>query len=230
MVAFLDEDTERKIEIAWCPSHCGIGGNERADRLAKQATELAFSAPIWKSRAHMRRRAKEIMQEDWQQEWSRYPLQGHFAISNRIPPTIKPTKHFRDLRFNRELFGRLMQCRTGHGYIGEYYQQFHINESIDCPCGEELQTREHILRECPRYEESREELRKVSRDIVLSDILGTMQGIKALTKFLGKSGAFSRSGEGRTPREAPVFEDEPEPPDEEEPHFYDSDRDVEDGG
>ncbi|KAK0201167.1 hypothetical protein DFS33DRAFT_1227983, partial [Desarmillaria ectypa] len=71
-------------------------------------------------------------------------------------------------------------CRTGHGFAGEYYSRFVPNENIDCPCGERLQTREHILREYERYEDHRDLLQAVSRDIFLLDNLGTKNGIEAL--------------------------------------------------
>lgn len=31
---FLDNDITRAVDIAWCPSHCNIQGNDRADELA----------------------------------------------------------------------------------------------------------------------------------------------------------------------------------------------------
>ncbi|KAJ3862450.1 hypothetical protein EV359DRAFT_12033, partial [Lentinula novae-zelandiae] len=88
-------------------------------------------------------------------------------------------------------------CWTGHAYAGEYYSQFVPNENVNCPCGEELQTREHILRACPRYEDHRHILQKASKDICLKDILGTREGIEALTEFLDESGAFTRTGRPR---------------------------------
>ncbi|PBK87302.1 hypothetical protein ARMGADRAFT_939233, partial [Armillaria gallica] len=103
-------------------------------------------------------------------------------------------------------------CHTGHGYIGEYYSQFVPSENVDCPCGDAFQTREHIIRECPLYETRREELRKASRSLYLPDILlGTKEGIEALSQLIEDSGAFTRSGEPRVLRVAPEFrEDEGE--------------------
>ncbi|KAK0464628.1 uncharacterized protein EV420DRAFT_1517295 [Desarmillaria tabescens] len=43
-----------------------------------------------------------------------------------------------------------------------------------------METRDHIIRECPRYNGHRDGLRKVSRDLYLPDILGTKEGIEAL--------------------------------------------------
>lgn len=117
------------------------------------------------------------MQNNWRREWRKAPKEGRYGISNRIAPSLRPTKHFKELENSRELFGRLLQCRTGHGYTGEYRKQFVPGESVDCPCGEPFQTREHLIRECPLYEDQRDILREISRDISLPEILGTPKGI-----------------------------------------------------
>jgi hypothetical protein len=207
---FLDQDETRRINLAWSPGHNGIKGNERADELAKQAVGLASTAPWTSSRSNATRRAKERCAKDWVKEWTRTPKTGHYAIANRFPPSMKPTKHFTALNGKREVFGRLIQCRTGHGYIGEFYQRFVPSENVNCICGEPLQTREHLLRECPRYETHRHILRQVSRDISLPEILGTRDGIRALSEFLEKSGAFTKTGEIRRTYTLPIFEEEPE--------------------
>ncbi|KAJ7048438.1 hypothetical protein C8F01DRAFT_957503, partial [Mycena amicta] len=102
-------------------------------------------------------------------------------------------------------------CRTGHGYTGEYYSRFVPDESNHCPCGEDFQSRSHILRECPRYNNHRHILKKVSRDIALPVILGTTKGISALAKFLEESGAFTKMGQPRRENKLPTLEEEPEP-------------------
>ncbi|TFK58962.1 hypothetical protein BDN72DRAFT_873108 [Pluteus cervinus] len=89
MCKFLDGDPGNTLDIAWCPSHSEILGNTRADALAKEACEL---------------------------DWSTSPRLGGSTIANRIPPSLNPTPHFKTLRRNRELFGRIVQCRTGHAY------------------------------------------------------------------------------------------------------------------
>jgi len=69
MVKFLDDDNAHSIEVAWCPSHCNIPGNDRADELAKEATQLAWSVPIGTSRAFALRKAKATTQSAWVREW-----------------------------------------------------------------------------------------------------------------------------------------------------------------
>ena len=158
----------------------------------------------------MLRRSRQAVQEKWRRDWSKEKKEGRFAISDKFPPSCKTTRHFRELDGKRELFGRLIQARTGHGYIGEYYKQFVPDENTDCPCGEFLQTREHLLRDCPRYEDQRYILREASGDIALADILGTKEGIEALTHFLDLTGAFTKSGSQRKPYAAPTLEVEEE--------------------
>lgn len=155
------------------------------------------------TRAYMLRRAKASVQEQWRREWKASVKEGHFAVANRFPPSLKPSRWFKDNP--REVLGRLVQVQTGHGAFGEYYRRFHINEDIACPCGDALQTRVHILTECPLYEDYQYILRQVSRNAALPDILGTQAGVKALADFLSNSGAFTRSGCPHAPRTAPHF-------------------------
>ncbi|KAJ6622184.1 hypothetical protein B0H10DRAFT_1788400, partial [Mycena sp. CBHHK59/15] len=85
-------------------------------------------------------------------------------------------------------------CRIGHCVTGEHYSKFVPSEDVDCPCGEASQTREHLLRECPLYEDQRYILENLSRDVSPPEILGTKKGIEALAEFLDKSGVFTKTG------------------------------------
>jgi ribonuclease HI len=206
----LTANPRTKTTLSWCPSHSGIKGNDRADALAKQATERALDSPIGVTRTNALRRTKAIATKLWIREWRKSALQGRYAIANRFPPSLKPTHHFRAQSHNRELFGRTLQCRTGHNYTGEFRHSFTLNGQYECPCGEPTETREHILRECPRYNAFRHRLEKASRQISLPTILGSREGISALSDFLKASGAFSRlNATASTP---PSFDDEPIPP------------------
>ena len=51
----LSNRRDLSIMIAWCPSHCGIPRNERADQLAKEATDLERQTPFSISQANTRR-------------------------------------------------------------------------------------------------------------------------------------------------------------------------------
>ena len=39
-ITFLNENRQATIEVSWVPGHMGIEGNDRADEIAKEATDL----------------------------------------------------------------------------------------------------------------------------------------------------------------------------------------------
>ncbi|KAF9441262.1 hypothetical protein P691DRAFT_626154, partial [Macrolepiota fuliginosa MF-IS2] len=48
---------------------------------------------------------------------------------------------------------RLTRCITNHAPIGSFQQRFFLGQyDMSCPCGHELEMREHILNKCPLYE------------------------------------------------------------------------------
>jgi hypothetical protein len=202
------------ISIAWCPSHCDIPGNERADALAKEATSLGCQIPFTTSRSNARRRSKIATTKLWQNDWKLSNNAGRFAIANRLKPSLNPTKHFVNLKDNREVFGRVLQCRTGHAYLGEFRRTFLPNspDPHTCPCDDDTpESRAHIILDCPRYAQHRDILEKASKHLALPTILGTSKGISALAEFIQKSGAFSRTGTPPSIPQPPSPEDEPIP-------------------
>lgn len=106
----LTNNANLSIAVSWCPSHCDILGNERADELAKEATSLESQASFSTTQSNTKRRSKRAALLLWQQEWKATPKYGRFAIANRIPPSLKPTKHFLALKRSHEVLGRVLQC------------------------------------------------------------------------------------------------------------------------
>ncbi|KAH9952454.1 hypothetical protein BGW80DRAFT_1527032 [Lactifluus volemus] len=83
---------------------------------------------------------------------------------------------------HRQLKVRLI---TGHAFIGSYAARFLPGKPISCPCGEPLQTVDHVVSHCPLYTDARQEiLRPIDRDISLPVLLGTAEGGAAMTRFL----------------------------------------------
>ncbi|KNZ72191.1 hypothetical protein J132_04472 [Termitomyces sp. J132] len=52
----------------------------------------------------------------------------------------------------------------------------------------------HVIRECPKYEEHRDILKKVDEEMEMENLLGTKKSIEAMGKFLAKSRAFTSTG------------------------------------
>ncbi|KAF8581097.1 hypothetical protein K439DRAFT_1355149, partial [Ramaria rubella] len=80
--------------------------------------------------------------------------------------------------------GLVVQSRTGHAFMGEYYATSVPANETGYPCGVTLQTQAHILQECPRYDEHRHILEDAVPNGHIADILGTPNGITALASFL----------------------------------------------
>ncbi|KAG8958498.1 hypothetical protein FRC05_008840, partial [Tulasnella sp. 425] len=173
ILGFLDSHPQNEFEIRWVPGHSRIEGNEQSDVLAKRGAFMQ-QRPV-NSLTYAFRRAKEKAKEAWQSEWRRTPPRGGYAFANRIPPSLDPTQHFKNLR--REAYARLTQCRTGHAFVGEYYHRFVPSEDTSCP-------------------ESRELMSDVIPDLNLADIFGTKEGIEALGRFLTHTDAFKKQPSG----------------------------------
>ncbi len=99
--------------------------------LAKKATERACDPSISVTRTNALRQTKVIATKLWHCEWRKSALTGYFAIANRLPPSLNTTHHFYAQKNNQELFGRTLQCRTGHGHTGEFRQRFSLDGQYD---------------------------------------------------------------------------------------------------
>ena len=128
----------------------------------------------------------------WKHRWSNTPNppSAWFQPANRIPPQLKPTQRF--LSTDRKTFSRLVQSRTGHAHTGEYYRRFVPTQDVECPCGAQVQTRQHITLDCKRHQRHRNIL-GYGRHAQWGRLVGTPKGIKKMIKFIRRSRAFDKS-------------------------------------
>ena len=140
---------------------------------------------------------KHKMLEAWRHKWSNSPnsLSAWFQPANKLPPTLKLMKRF--LSTDRKTFSRLMQAHTGHAHTGKYYKRFVPTQEIGCPCGTNLQTRQHITLECKAYSRHRNVLRTGHTE--WGRLTGTIKGINKLISFLKNSDAFNKTTPAQDP-------------------------------
>ncbi|KAF8329578.1 uncharacterized protein EI90DRAFT_3211115 [Cantharellus anzutake] len=140
------------------------------------------------------------MAETWTHRWTNTPnpLRSGFYAANQLAPKLRPTKWFRKL--DRKPFSHVIQFRTGHAHIGEYYHRFRINRA--CQCGKSTQTRVHILTECPRTSRHRYLLGR-GNQTKFHILMGKMKGIERLANFIKKSKTGDKPTTTNTPRGPP---------------------------
>ena len=141
------------VHLQWVPAHCGLPGNERADRLAKEAAELPQHSAEVDARTLTRavaRAARKRWQEGWPRGWYRSIMGDHAP-----GPVCAAT---------REEAVEVHQLRAGHWGRSEQYlhrigrrptNQCQQYSDAGCPaglclvCKEATDTPEHVLLHCP---------------------------------------------------------------------------------
>ena len=90
---FLNKNRRASIEVLWVPGHMDIAGNDRADEIAKEATELEPATEIT-TIANLHRQLHDNMKVEWVVEWAKKPRTGRYAIADRIPPSLAGSHTF----------------------------------------------------------------------------------------------------------------------------------------
>ncbi|KAF8623926.1 hypothetical protein AX17_007254 [Amanita inopinata Kibby_2008] len=149
--ALLTDHPDTRIELTWAPGHRGIPGNEAADTLAKDAVSL--KGVIHSTLSWAAEHAKQKTTKAWRSLWNAKPHANLAATAIQLPPSPKLLPFHRDFGGPRHIHTRIIQVILGHGFFGQYYSRFVPSEDPACHCGTaNIQTRDHILTECPTFE------------------------------------------------------------------------------
>ncbi|KAF8697670.1 hypothetical protein AX14_001310 [Amanita brunnescens Koide BX004] len=155
--------TNNTISFAYCPSHVGIEGNERADRLTKTGAAMGPTLPLKILRSNFLNDFKRDMTRHWRTLSNSQTYKGHNWLPIRrkrrmFKPRIgdKATKHFFISMAGNDIetISRMARAITGHAPTGEYRQRFHPDLPMHCKLCDStaiLHTRAHVLIDCPSY-------------------------------------------------------------------------------
>ena len=217
-------------KLVWTPGHGGLDQMNITDKNAKAAAESkrGYVLPLFVSRSAALSEIESLALKEWHQHLDKLedkdanifrPKSGFkpFADTSRRPSSTfmkrKPAKWFKTIK--RSLMSQLTQMCTNHAPTGEYFKtcvwkyQGKPDSFFHCPCKNSsdhpptLQTRDHIIRACPLFQDARERLERVFPRIGNPRVsLGKMvrkQTIQHTLEYL-KAGPFSRK---HAPHEPP---------------------------
>ena len=161
-----------QISITWCPSHCNIRGNKRADTLAKQGAgssvpyRFALTTKTW-----LPVQARAQFMERWK---TQLPLSM---------PSFTFPKHLQEVEWanTRALWWVFCNCAPTDPPP---------NITADpCPCGIDLVTSHHLLRECQLLSTQRTILQRATTgDIHTPQFIMSPENGLPLRKFLHATG------------------------------------------
>jgi ribonuclease HI len=158
-----------EVQLHWIKAHVGHKGNERADVLAKEGTELPDEVinniPIPKS--FVKQKLLEKLTEKWACMWL-----------NERPDEFRQTRFWMSsidinlskslYKLNRPRLSKVIQLITGHNYLG--YHQFNIGRINSSKCRYCDFVREdaiHLCTDCPEFRTERERVSNQNGDVRL---------------------------------------------------------------
>lgn len=156
-----------KIQLIWIPAHIGIVGNERVDKLAKQAvkkesieTNIKLSKSEGKSIIW-----KETIRE-WQSQWNREIKGRHlYNIQNKVGDV-------KNRGGNRREEIVMTRLRIGHSNLNSTLHIIRKHPTGFCGYCQVAETTEHVLMSCKQYDEQRKEMiEELGKETGMKEIL-----------------------------------------------------------
>jgi hypothetical protein len=216
-----------KVTLQWLPRKIHFVGFRRAKQRAFHAIRTALPADLVEP--FSLKKQKEMARVDaiakWAEKWHQAPRTSMaYQTAIRAPPdgrahhTFQPEKpkgprtpaqaeqaqgQGNTVKFSRLTHSTFYRFVTGHAFTGEYTQRFyplHTQDQIACPCGEPVQTIEHVLLHCPRYTEPRRRhLTAFGRPRALHQLFNKPERVLGMLRFLEETNACARPRERWNP-------------------------------
>jgi ribonuclease HI len=143
------ETSNKNIKFIWIPGHCGIHGNEEADKHAKKAA-MSIETPKLNltTFTDQKKIIKIVASNIWQEHWRNQVNKLREIKQNILQWQSIQKSRKEEIIINRIRIGH---TRLIHGYLMDN------GEPPNCPsCGVAL-TVKHVLTECLQFRELREE-------------------------------------------------------------------------
>ena len=151
----------RRVALQWIPAHCGVPGNERADRLAKDGAS-----------------------GEQPNNSTTFTEKKNIIRTLRAPTTSRDDYHL----LSREQQSVLVRLRTGHNRLNSHmHRKLKLVPSPSCPCGQGDQTAEHVLQTCPLFNQAREEVWPADTPLP-TKLYGCLEELEKTTAYIARTG------------------------------------------
>ena len=150
-------NTNYSVHLHWVKAHCGVLGNENADRIANLGHNLNKSALFPLSLEEKLSVFKSKFVDHWNHLWLTEVEdtgKGKHLQMIRGRLNTPPPASFSDRRDEVNMF----RLRIGHAGLGKYLYRIGYAEDDQCDFCQEDETVEHYLLDCMKYDEERIEL------------------------------------------------------------------------
>ncbi len=144
------EANDRRICFLWTMGHNGIVGNEKVDRLAKEAAttgDILNYATFNDSSVYF----KQKMRKNWVDEWGKYceSSSNHYCL---IHPTIPHSIfHIDHTKTDRNFITTITRMKLNHGKFPAHLWKIGLRNTAQCDCNQGDGDLNHILFNCNNY-------------------------------------------------------------------------------
>ena len=147
----------KEITLLWIPAHKGLEGNELADQLSKDATNLP-PHPFWKIpssdfKKHYLEEMWDYTFKFWTHKASLQAATGKKYFSTHFSDQKKPW--FNQSKLPRIYISWVNRARSNHYSLNGSLARVKLTQHANCPCGADVQDINHILWQCHLYESLR---------------------------------------------------------------------------
>lgn len=182
---------KRVVNLVWVPGHSNILGNDQADRLAREGSNLPMIGPkpaLPVPLAHYKMDINQRMRRDMHQAWRLASgcQQAKAFIGNPCSKTA-----FKLLRLSRPDISLVTGILTGHNRLNYHLNKIGIKSEPDCDmCGAARETSEHFIRSCPAFALIRNKI--FGNHYLMAEEIKDAD-IGKILRFTKESARFSRS-------------------------------------
>ena len=197
-----ETETDKIFTLAWVPGHCGVRGNEMADREAKEATKSGSSGksslpiflrkPLPASVAAVKQHFQKTLMTQWQRRFEHSLRYHQLTQIDEDGITSKFSKETANMR--KRQTSMVVQLRSGHIPLNLYLHRIHKSDSPNCPhCslrGRQIpESVKHFILECPAYTRERTWLRsKLGREASSMRVMFTKEkAMRILTGYVDRT-------------------------------------------